>query len=157
MSQIFVYTFNKHALRVVCLDTKEILFCLSDICHIVNLTNPSSMAAMIKEEFEIDSLPSWKFPTNIGAQQFNMITLEQFIFAAMRIRAKDAKLFRHWVLMELLPKLIKQPIMANKEAINSKYAKKLEFLKLCLNTDNITEKQHTKMLKELCEEYINAY
>lgn len=156
MSQVFAYTFNKHILRVVCSDNKEVLFCLSDICHIVNLTNPSSVAAMIKEEFELNSLLNWKFPTNTGAQQFNVITFEQFIFTTMRIKAKDAKLFRHWVLMELLPKLIKQHLMTNKEAINSKYEKKLEFLKLCLNTDNITKEQHTKMLKKLCEEYINA-
>lgn len=156
MPQIITYTFNNQQLRAVYLDINKILFCLTDVCRIANLTNPSSVSAMVKEEFGVENLPTWEFPTNTGSQHFNMVTLEQLIFTIMRFKAKSVKAFRHWVFIELFPLLLKQRVLANKEVIDLKLQKELKFLKACLDTGNITKEEQMTMLENIRKVYIHA-
>ena len=77
-------------------------------------------------------------------------------YVLMRSKAKKARPFRQWVVNEVLPTIRKQGYYALKENNKDVLLRKLEFLKLCLSTNNITEEQHAKMLNELCEEYANS-
>ncbi|EAH8023766.1 BRO family protein [Campylobacter jejuni] len=59
--------------RVAVDENNEPLFCLSDICKILELTTPSKVADSIKREFELYELSSYSFDTGFGIKEFTMI------------------------------------------------------------------------------------
>lgn len=58
----------------------EPLFCLSDICKILELTTPSKVADYIKREFELYEFNSYSFDTGFGVKEFTMIDEPQLYF-----------------------------------------------------------------------------
>lgn len=89
-------------------DNENPLFCLSDVCEILELTTPAKVAESIKAEFELGELNSYSFDTGFGIKQFNMITEPQLYFVLMRSDKPKAKPFRQWVVNEVLPSIRKQ-------------------------------------------------
>ncbi len=89
-------------------DNENPLFCLSDVCEILELTTPAKVAESIKAEFELGELDSYSFDTGFGIKQFNMITEPQLYFVLMRSDKPKAKPFRQWVVNEVLPSIRKQ-------------------------------------------------
>lgn len=155
MNDLIAYSFKDQVLRTQFTEGGEPLFCLADICEVLELSNPSSVAASIKEEFELPKLNLGSFDTGYGEKDLIMLTEPQLYYVLMRSKAKKARPFRQWVVNEVLPSIRKKGYYAVAESKKDVLLRKLEFLKMCLNTDNITEEQHTKMLKELCKEYAN--
>lgn len=155
MNNLIAYSFKDQALRTQFTEEGEPLFCLADICEVLELTNPSSIAASIKEEFEIPKLNLGIIQRETGPIEAIFITEPQLYFVMMRSRAAKAKPFRQWVVNEVLPSIRKKGYYTLKEHNRDILLRKLEFLKLCLNTENITEEQHAKMLETLCKEYAN--
>ena len=157
MNDLIAYSFKDQVLRTQFTEKGEPLFCLADICEVLELTNPTHVANSVKEEFSIPTLNvgmvSRPDGSNISA---NFITEPQLYYVLMRSKAKKARLFRQWVVNEVLPAIRKQGYYALKNSTKDIILRKLEFLKLCLSTENITEEQHTKMLEELCKEYANS-
>lgn len=157
MNNLIAYSFKNQVFRTQITDNGEPLFCLADICEALELTNPSSVATSIKEEFGIPKL-------NLGvitrpdssSIEVNFITEPQLYFVLMRSRAEKAKPFRQWVVNEVLPAIRKKGYYTLRENKRDTLLRKLEFLKMCLNTENITEEQHAKMLETLCKEYANS-
>ncbi|HGH4010836.1 TPA: Bro-N domain-containing protein [Campylobacter coli] len=94
----------------------EPLFCLSDICKILELTTPSKVADSIKREFELYELSSYSFDTGFGIKEFTMITEPQLYFVLMRSDKPNAKHFRQWVIKEVLPSIRKQGYYASNNA-----------------------------------------
>lgn len=155
MNDLIAYSFKDQVLRTQFDEEGEPLFCLADVCEVLELTNPSSVAASIREEFELPKLNLGSFDTGYGEKDLIMLTEPQLYYVLMRSKAKKARPFRQWVVNEVLPAIRKQGYYALKENNKDTLLRKLEFLKLCLSTDNITEEQHAAMLKELCNEYTN--
>lgn len=155
MNDLIAYAFKDQVLRTQFSEEGEPLFCLADICEVLELTNPSSVAASIKEEFELPKLNLGSFDTGYGEKDLIMLTEPQLYYVLMRSKAKKARPFRQWVVNEVLPAIRKQGYYALKESNKDVLLRKLEFLKLCLSTNNITEEQHAERLKELCNEYAN--
>lgn len=85
----------------------EPLFCLSDICKILELTTPSKVADYIKREFELYELNSYSFDTGFGVKEFTMIDEPQLYFVLNNSRSVKAKPFRMWVNKEVLPSIRK--------------------------------------------------
>ncbi|MGN0901655.1 MAG: Bro-N domain-containing protein, partial [Succinivibrio sp.] len=86
-------------------DKGDYLFCLADICNILNLGQSNKTANQIKEEFELQELNSASFDTGYGSKKFTMLTEPQLYFVMMRSRAKVAREFRQWICNEVLPSI----------------------------------------------------
>lgn len=56
MNDLIAYSFKDQVLRTQFNEEGEPLFCLADVCEVLELTNPSSVANSIKEEFSIPKL-----------------------------------------------------------------------------------------------------
>lgn len=156
MNDLIAYSFKDQVLRTQFSEEGEPLFCLADVCEVLELSNPSSVAASIKEEFGCPKLNLGHVLDSLSRDQnAYFVTEPQLYYVLMRSKAKKARPFRQWVVNEVLPAIRKQGYYALKGSNKDTLLRKLEFLKLCLSTDNITEEQHTAMLKELCDEYAN--
>ena len=156
MNDLIAYSFKDQVLRTQFNEEGEPLFCLADVCEVLELTNPSSIASSIKEEFGIPKLNLGVItrPDN-SSIEVNFITEPQLYYVLMRSKAKKARPFRQWVVNEVLPAIRKKGYYTLKESNRDTLLRRLEFLKLSLITENITEEQHAKMLSDLCKEYAN--
>lgn len=107
-SNLSTYDFHSSNIRVITSDEGVILFCLSDVCVTLNLTNPTVMANQIKDEFGCPKLNLAHLKDTLGRdQEFTMITEPQLYFVMMRSRAKIAREFRQWICNEVLPSIRK--------------------------------------------------
>ena len=101
MNDLIAYSFKDQVLRTQFSKKGEPLFCLADICEVLELTNPSSIATSIKEEFtpegskdNLDPLYKEIIETNGGPQRLIFITEPQLYYVLMRSKAKKARPFR---------------------------------------------------------------
>lgn len=156
MDDLIVCSFKGQILRIQFSAKGKPFFCLTDICEILEVTDFDSLAASIKEEFEIPHLILRGIKKETGVCGAIFITESQLYYVLMCFKTKKIKPFRQWVLNEVLPAIHKQSYYILKESKKDTLLRKLEFLKLSLTTENITEEQHAKMLNELCEEYTNS-
>lgn len=102
MNQEIVIFQNKTLgdVRVVLDEKKEPWFCITDICKILNLTNPSSVIEKLDEDERS------KF--NLGRQGMTNFTNESGIYKIiLRSDKKEAKPFQKWVTSEVLPSIRK--------------------------------------------------
>ena len=119
-SNLSTYDFHSSNIRVITSDEGVILFCLSDVCVTLNLTNPTVMANQIKDEFGCPKLNLAHLKDTLGRdQEFTMITEPQIYFVMMRSRAKVAREFRQWICNEVLPSIRAQgAYIANKTHVD---------------------------------------
>ena len=115
-SNLSTYDFHSSNIRVITSDEGVILFCLSDVCVTLNLTNPTVMANQIKDEFGCPKLNLAHLKDTLGRdQEFTMITEPQLYFVMMRSRAKVAREFRQWICNEVLPSIRAQGAYTQKK------------------------------------------
>lgn len=93
--------------RVIKDENNEPLFCLSDVCKALELTNPSMVKDAILKEFELPKLNLGSFDTGFGVKEFTMIDEPQLYYVMNNSRSKNAKTFRMWVNKEVLPSIRK--------------------------------------------------
>lgn len=127
-------------IRVIKDENNEPLFCLSDICKILELTTPAKVKDAILREFELHELNSYSFNTGFGIKEFTMIDESQLYFVMNNSRSPKAKPFRMWVNKEVLPSLRKQGSYAIKQSykIPQNYAEALlEAGKLALEAQKL--------------------
>ena len=114
-------------IRVAVDENNEPLFCLSDVCKALELTNASVVKDAILSEFELDKLNLGSFDTGYGVKEFTMITEPQLYFVLMRSDKPKAKPFRMFVNKEILPSIRKTGSYTNKSF------NQLDFMQLQLN------------------------
>ena len=114
-------------IRVAVDETGEPLFCLSDVCKVLGLTNASVVKDAILSEFELDKLNLGSFDTGYGVKEFTMITEPQLYFVLMRSDKPNAKPFRMFVNKEVLPSIRKTGSYTQKP-LNS-----IDYLQMQLN------------------------
>ncbi|MBX2492400.1 hypothetical protein I8801_03265, partial [Campylobacter coli] len=102
--------------RVALDENNEPLFCLSDICKILEIQNATDTKNAILREFELPRLNLYSFDTGFGIKEFTMIDEPQFYFILMRSDKPKAKPFRQWVIKEVLPSIRKQGYYASNNA-----------------------------------------
>lgn len=115
---------NFGEVKVIFIDN-EPLFCLSDICRALALTNPTMVANAIKAEFELPKLELGSFDTGYGIKEFTMITEAQLYFVLMRSDKSEAKEFRKWVNTEVLPSIRKTGSYSTQQQIPKTYGEAL--------------------------------
>ncbi|HDZ5005835.1 TPA: phage antirepressor KilAC domain-containing protein [Campylobacter jejuni] len=94
--------------RIIKDENNEPLFCLKDVCDVLELTNNRMVAEAINVEFD----KGGKFnlhpcKTKGGMQNLIFISEAELYFVMMRSRSKNAKPFRIWVNKEVLPSIRK--------------------------------------------------
>lgn len=90
-------------------DSENPLFCLADICKILELTTPAKVASAINTEFDKGGeFNSYPLKTTGGIQNFTFISESELYFVLMRSDKPKAKPFRQWVINEVLPQIRKQ-------------------------------------------------
>ena len=89
---------NLGEVRVIFIDN-EPLFCLSDICKALNLTNPTMVLNAIKSEFDDDLSLTYPIIDTLGRKQnATFVTEAQLYFVLMRSDKSEAKEFRKVIL-----------------------------------------------------------
>ena len=122
------FDYNSSIVRTQVTDDGEPLFCLVDICKVLELNGTENTARQLKEEFETpvlntgviqreafskgavlntDPLRTIRVKTAGGTQNLIFITEPQLYFVMMRSRSDKAKPFRQWVVNEVLPSIRK--------------------------------------------------
>lgn len=156
-----VYTFQEKKIRMLLNDKQEPLFCLADICKVLELTNSRQVTTQIKEEFEVRNLNLHSFDTGYGIKDFTMITEPQLYFVMMRSRAKIARAFRQWICNEVLPAIHKYGFYStNKhhyDHLGSRtYPLVSENCQKFLDSVKLTEEQEELFKKCVDEAYIDG-
>lgn len=100
-----VFVFGDSVVRTARTDAGEPLFCLADICKVLDASQPNKVAESIREEFELTELNSGSFDTGFGVKEFTLVTEPQLYFVLYRSRSSLAKPFRRWVDSEVLPSI----------------------------------------------------
>lgn len=83
------------------------LFCLKDVCEILEIQNHKDVKASIINEFGKGVDLTYPLETAGGIQQATFITEPQLYFVLMRSDKPKAKAFRQWVINEVLPSIRK--------------------------------------------------
>ncbi|EAI6902626.1 TPA: BRO-N domain-containing protein [Campylobacter coli] len=148
--------------RVALDENNEPLFCLSDICKILEIQNATDTKNAILREFELPRLNLYSFDTGFGIKEFTMITEPQLYFILMRSDKPNAKHFRHWVTKEVLPSIRKKGYYGSINKNNTTIDSNIYYKELCdrllienkeLKSENINLKRHIN--GELYLEFLN--
>lgn len=149
MNSLIAFNFENQAVRTVYEDDNTPLFCLKDVCTILELSNQSNVIAALRDEMFPEGVmenitPTKKITldTTGGTQELNFITEGQLYFVICRSRVQRAKLFRHWVFNEVLPAIRKNGyygISEQKQLDNKDIKDKLEIAAIVLKSDNSKE------------------
>ena len=143
---------NLGEVRVIFIDN-EPLFCLSDICKALNLTNPTMVLNAIKSEFDDDLSLTYPIIDNLGRKQnATFVTEPQLYFVLMRSDKPTAKEFRKWVNTEVLPSIRKtgsysQKPLSQIEILQSSVAILAEQEKKISLLENKTDDLYKEQLK----------
>ena len=166
-NQFLSFFYNDCRIRVVVDSNNELLFCLIDICNALHWYQNSvkSVANKIKAEFQISTLPTYRFKTLSGVRRSIMITKNwlEFILTCIRETYK-AKDFLKWLDTEVLPNIkncnleqnsqlqaIPQPPKTYGEAL-------LEAGRLALKNEQLLTQAKENQLKiEVFDELISIY
>ncbi|HDV6577745.1 TPA: phage antirepressor KilAC domain-containing protein [Campylobacter lari] len=108
--------FNDKQVRIITNEDNETMFCLSDICKILELSNPSVVKDTILKEFELPKLSLGSFDTGFGIKEFTMIDEAQLYYVMNNSRSPKAKPFRMWVNKEVLPSIRKHGYYKSKDS-----------------------------------------
>ena len=124
-NQVLSFMNNNSNIRVVVDSTNEVLFCLADICRALGIQNPTHVANAIKSEFELPTLDVGSFDTGYGVKDFTIITEAQLYFVLMRSDKAEAKEFRKWINIEVLPSIRKTGAYSIQQQLPKTYGEAL--------------------------------
>ena len=99
---------NTTPIRTMVDDQGEPLFCLADVCKVLELTGTENTLRQLKEEFSTPVLNTGMVIRPDGSSiEATFITEPQLYFVMMRSRSEAARPFRQWVVSEVLPAIRK--------------------------------------------------
>lgn len=112
-------------IRTILDDNEEPLFCLVDVCNILQLTTPSRTKEQIEEEFGDGVTLTHPIIDRLGREQSTtFITEPQLYFVMMRSRAKIARQFRQWIVNDVLPALRKHGHYETPKKVENEFTSK---------------------------------
>ena len=161
MDDLIKYNFNGVQVRTSRDGAGEPLFCLSDVCKVLGISDPSNITRQLKEEFETPVLNTGVIHRETGPVEATFITEPQLYFVMMRSRSDVARPFRQWVVGVVLPSIRKtgvyavpskreNPLLSNLEAASFLYEKAgLEGNHLALALDRVAQKKTGESLLAL--------
>ena len=165
--QFLSFFYNDYRIRVVVDSNNELLFCLIDICNALKWYQNSvkSVANKIKAEFQISTLPTYRFKTLSGVRRSIMITKNwlEFILTCIRENYK-AKDFLKWLDTEVLPNIKNCNLEQNSQLQAIPQTPKsygealLEAGKIALKNEQLLTQAKENQLKiEVFDELISIY
>ena len=98
---------NTTVIRMMSDEQDEPLFCLADVCKVLEISDPSNTSRQVKEEFGIPVLNTGVIQRETGPVEAIFLTEPQLYFVMMRSRSDKARPFRQWVVNEVLPSIRK--------------------------------------------------
>lgn len=98
--------------RIAMNESDEPLFCLADVCQILDLI-PSKVA----QRLDKDVLSKYPLETAGGIQQANFVDEDGLYDAILDSRKPEAKKFRKWVTSEVLPSIRKHGAYMTQETL----------------------------------------
>lgn len=110
--------------RVAMNESNEPMFCLADLCQVLDLT-PSKVA----QRLDKDVLSKYPVETIGGIQQANFVNEDGLYDAILDSRKPEAKQFRKWITSEVLPAIRKYGAYMTGETL----------AKMLQNPDNLIE------------------
>lgn len=117
MNEIEIFKNSEFEIRVVAKDN-EPLFCLADVCKILDMQNPQNVKNAIDTEFDKQGIfDIHSFDTGYGVKELIMINEAELYFVLMRSDKPKAKPFRMWVNSEVLPSIRKHGAYMTPETI----------------------------------------
>ena len=149
---LVAFNYNTNVIRTQVTDEGEPLFCLADICKVLDGNQPNKVAEAIREEFGLtelnsDSLVVIPVDTGYGIKGMTFITEPQLYFVLMRSRSENARPFRQWVVNDVLPSIRKTGKYEVKQTTDLKL--KFELTKMLLEPAGITGNQLTLALDKV--------
>lgn len=102
MNEMRVFNFNGADVRTQMVND-EPMFCLSDVCKVLDLTTP----AKVKERLNEKGMSSIHTPTSGGVQSMTYISEQNLYKVIFQSRKPEAELFTDWVTGEVLPAIRK--------------------------------------------------
>ena len=102
-SNVIPFVFEDHLVRAFTIDG-EPWFVLADLCAVLNLSNPSKVAADLDPD-EVMTLTNSEGHSGQrgGAQSYNIVSESGLYALVFKSRKPEAKRFRKWVTAEVLP------------------------------------------------------
>lgn len=162
MNDLTTFNYETTAIRVQLSDSGEPLFCLADVCKVLELNGTENTARQLKEEFSTPVLNTGMVTRPDGsAIEATFITEPQLYFVMYRSRSAKAKPFRRWVDSEVLPAIRKtgsyerdilrpqQPPKAQPEPASIQLKELLEVTKIVLEPAGIEGNQLTLALDKV--------
>lgn len=108
MNDLTTFNYETTAIRVQSSASGEPLFCLADVCKVLEINGTENTARQLKEEFGCPVLNTGHLTDDLGrVQNATFITEPQLYFVMYRTRSAKAKPFRRWVDSEVLPAIRK--------------------------------------------------
>lgn len=139
MQDLTTFSYNGAAVRTQLSAEGEPLFCLADICKVLEISDPSNTTRQLKEEFGCPVLNTGHLVDSLGRdQEAIFITEPQLYFVMMRSRSPIARAFRQWVVNEVLPTIRKT---GRYEAPNYALADRMAAGRIVLEAAGITGNQ----------------
>ena len=165
--QFLSFFYNDYRIRVVVDSNNELLFCLIDICNALHWYQNSvkMVSNKIKAEFQISTLPTYRFKTLSGVRRSIMITKNwlEFILTCIRETYK-AKEFMSWLDAEVLPNIKNYNLEQNSQLQALPQTPKtygealLEAGRLALENERLLTQAKENQLKiEVFDELISIY
>ena len=95
-------------IRIVMNESNEPTFCLSDLCNVVGLSNPSSVKARLDtEDVQLIDLHALNSIKGNGNAMTNFVSESGFYDVLLQSSSPSVKPFRKWVTSEVLPSIRK--------------------------------------------------
>lgn len=146
-TQISTYDFHNSNIRIATSEDGVILFCLADVCTVLQLANPNHAVNSIKEEFSIPTLNVGMVTRPDGSRiEANFITEPQLYFVMMRSRAKIAREFRQWICNEVLPSIRANGTYTQKKEQPKKRCWYVEEIKTLSDKNNLSDESFVALV-----------
>lgn len=136
------------------------LFCLSDVCKILDIGNPSD----VKNRLDKGVVTIEPLETKGGVQQVVFVNEDGLYDVILDSRKPEARAFRKWITSEVLPSIRKTgsytvPQMSDREIALQESKQQLERAKLLTSLANKYSGKYEQILdahatKELCGEFL---
>lgn len=102
MTAIIPFTFEAATIRTMTTFTGEPLFCLFDVCAVLELSNPS----MVATRLDYDERHVLSLTDTIGREQPALFVTESGLWSVvLRSDKPQAKRFRKWLTAEVIPSI----------------------------------------------------
>lgn len=141
MNNLTSFYYHDAVVRTQYDDNGEPLFCLADVCKVLELNGTENTARQLKEEFECPVLNTGHLIDDLGRiQTATFITEPQLYFVMLRSRSEQAKPFRQWVVNKVLP-AIRKTGQYSVELIKPSLTENLEAISIILKAAHIEKNQ----------------